>query len=134
MNIRRLAVRPSQPRYADPSISFPRPVVILASPRPISRLNLISGHLSKKPFLELNTPFSTERTAHLEDEDGKVLLRKTKELQVEPEAKAPAAMSSQPPHAALMIPGPIEFDDAVLQSMSHYRYCNSLLWLPLQDN
>ncbi|KAL1612529.1 hypothetical protein SLS60_000756 [Paraconiothyrium brasiliense] len=29
-------------------------------------------------------------------------------------------MSSQPPHPALLIPGPIEFDDAVLQSMSHY--------------
>jgi len=31
-------------------------------------------------------------------------------------------MSSQPPHASLMIPGPIEFDDAVLQAMSHFRY------------
>ncbi|KAJ5489420.1 Serine-pyruvate aminotransferase/2-aminoethylphosphonate-pyruvate transaminase [Penicillium diatomitis] len=29
-------------------------------------------------------------------------------------------MSSQPPHNTLLIPGPIEFDDAVLQSMSHY--------------
>ncbi|KAJ2901348.1 hypothetical protein MKZ38_001960 [Zalerion maritima] len=29
-------------------------------------------------------------------------------------------MSSQPPHAAVLIPGPIEFDDAVLQSMGHY--------------
>ncbi|CAG9944239.1 unnamed protein product [Clonostachys rosea f. rosea IK726] len=32
----------------------------------------------------------------------------------------PPTMSSQPPHPALLIPGPIEFDDAVLQSMSHY--------------
>lgn len=31
------------------------------------------------------------------------------------------AMSSQPEHATLLIPGPIEFDDAVLNSMSHYR-------------
>lgn len=31
-------------------------------------------------------------------------------------------MSSQAPHPTLLIPGPIEFDDAVLQSMSHYRY------------
>ena len=30
-------------------------------------------------------------------------------------------MSSQPEHPTLLIPGPIEFDDAVLQSMSHYR-------------
>ncbi|KAI1083881.1 alanine-glyoxylate aminotransferase [Whalleya microplaca] len=29
-------------------------------------------------------------------------------------------MSSQPEHATLLIPGPIEFDDAVLQSMSHF--------------
>ncbi|KAF1355178.1 pyridoxal phosphate-dependent transferase [Delphinella strobiligena] len=29
-------------------------------------------------------------------------------------------MSTQPPHAALLIPGPIEFDDQVLQSMSHF--------------
>ncbi|KAJ5494669.1 Serine-pyruvate aminotransferase/2-aminoethylphosphonate-pyruvate transaminase [Penicillium fimorum] len=29
-------------------------------------------------------------------------------------------MSAQPPHNTLLIPGPIEFDDAVLQSMSHY--------------
>lgn len=32
-----------------------------------------------------------------------------------------AKMSSQPDHPTLLIPGPIEFDDAVLQSMSHYR-------------
>lgn len=31
-------------------------------------------------------------------------------------------MSSQPSHPTLLIPGPIEFDDAVLQSMSHYRF------------
>ncbi|RJE19792.1 Aminotransferase [Aspergillus sclerotialis] len=29
-------------------------------------------------------------------------------------------MSSQAPHPTLLIPGPIEFDDEVLQSMSHY--------------
>ncbi|PLB35882.1 alanine--glyoxylate transaminase [Aspergillus candidus] len=29
-------------------------------------------------------------------------------------------MSAQAPHSTLLIPGPIEFDDAVLQSMSHY--------------
>lgn len=36
-------------------------------------------------------------------------------------AQDPATMSSQPEHSTLLIPGPIEFDDAVLQSMSHYR-------------
>ncbi|KAL5358372.1 pyridoxal phosphate-dependent transferase [Aspergillus floccosus] len=29
-------------------------------------------------------------------------------------------MSAQAPHPTLLIPGPIEFDDAVLQSMAHY--------------
>ncbi|KAI5300758.1 hypothetical protein KEM56_002226, partial [Ascosphaera pollenicola] len=29
-------------------------------------------------------------------------------------------MSSQAAHSTLLIPGPIEFDDAVLQSMGHY--------------
>ncbi|KAI5289159.1 hypothetical protein KEM52_000889, partial [Ascosphaera acerosa] len=29
-------------------------------------------------------------------------------------------MSAQPTHPTLLIPGPIEFDDAVLQSMSHH--------------
>lgn len=29
-------------------------------------------------------------------------------------------MSNQAPHPALLIPGPIEFDDAVLQAMSHF--------------
>lgn len=32
-----------------------------------------------------------------------------------------STMSSQPAHPTLLIPGPIEFDDAVLQSMGHYR-------------
>lgn len=31
-------------------------------------------------------------------------------------------MSNQPDHPALLIPGPIEFDDAVLQAMGHFRY------------
>jgi hypothetical protein len=31
-------------------------------------------------------------------------------------------MSFQAPHPTLLIPGPIEFDDEVLRSMSHYRY------------
>jgi len=35
--------------------------------------------------------------------------------------ETPVKMSSQPPHPAVMIPGPVEFDDAVLNAMSHYR-------------
>ncbi|KAF2280554.1 PLP-dependent transferase [Westerdykella ornata] len=101
------------------------------SSRPSARLDLFSRHLApNKPFLELNTPFSTERAAHLEDPQGNIIRTKPaqqpaieqeqeqKAAQVQPEE--PATMSSQPSHPALMIPGPIEFDDAVLQSMSHF--------------
>jgi alanine-glyoxylate transaminase/serine-glyoxylate transaminase/serine-pyruvate transaminase len=98
-----------------------------ASPK--SRLNLFSRHLDPKPFLELNTPFSTERSATLEVETGNIKPKANSappEPQTQiPERKSdrqlPLNMSSQPEHPALLIPGPIEFDDAVLQSMSHYR-------------
>jgi alanine-glyoxylate transaminase/serine-glyoxylate transaminase/serine-pyruvate transaminase len=103
-----------------------------------SRLALFSKHFLPKPFLELNTPFSTERSAHLEDEEGRIIKKKTvppieeskKEAQVVKEAKT-VKMSSQAPHPALMIPGPIEFDDAVLDAMSHYRYATYLIYVPL---
>lgn len=115
---------------------YPSYFVTVAPSRASSRLNLFSAHISK-PFLELNTPFSTERSAHLEDDQGKIIRKKKEELkdidkdpkkEVQLEApgakenKTPTKMSAQPPHATLLIPGPIEFDDAVLQSMSHYRY------------
>jgi alanine-glyoxylate transaminase/serine-glyoxylate transaminase/serine-pyruvate transaminase len=98
-----------------------------ASPK--SRLNLFSRHLDPKPFLELNTPFSTERSATLEDETGNIkskakLTPPNPQPQIQErksEPQLPPIMSSQPEHPALLIPGPIEFDDAVLQSMSHYR-------------
>jgi alanine-glyoxylate transaminase/serine-glyoxylate transaminase/serine-pyruvate transaminase len=95
-----------------------------ASPK--SRLNLFSRHLDPKPFLELNTPFSTERSATLEDETGNIKSKAKPtppKPQTEPksEPQLQPNMSSQPEHPALLIPGPIEFDDAVLQSMSHYR-------------
>ncbi|KAF1970455.1 PLP-dependent transferase [Bimuria novae-zelandiae CBS 107.79] len=97
--------------------------VTVAPSRPTSRLNLFSGHLDSKPFLELNTPFSTERSAHFEDDQGNIIKEQIPpepEKVIEKEKQVPKKMSSQPPHPALLIPGPIEFDDAVLQSMSHY--------------
>lgn len=35
-------------------------------------------------------------------------------------------MSNQQEHPALLIPGPIELDDTVLQSMSHFGF--AMLW------
>jgi alanine-glyoxylate transaminase/serine-glyoxylate transaminase/serine-pyruvate transaminase len=97
-----------------------------------SRIDQISKHLVSKPFLELNTPFSTERSSRFEDGEGKIKRPKPQEKKIEQpqvpkqEAKPvpPKKMSrsNQKPHPALLIPGPIEFDDAVLDSMSHYRY------------
>lgn len=98
-----------------------------------SRLQQISKHLDPKPFLELNTPFSTERSSRLEDERGQPLRPQKQEQQktapqkqAETPPQPPKKMSSnQAPHPALLIPGPIEFDDAVLNSMSHYRSISS---------
>lgn len=93
-----------------------------------SRLNLLSKHLDSKPFLELNTPFSTERSGHLEDAQGNRIQRNKPQVPKKPELEqlpkqeeSPKMASSQAPHPALMIPGPIEFDDAVLNAMSFYR-------------
>lgn len=114
----------------------------MATSRASSRLNLFTKHLDSRPLLELNTPFSTERAAQLEDDQGNWIPRSrtrpkeketeqkyetpeavelVKETVQETKAKETVKMSSQPPHPALMIPGPIEFDDQVLQAMSHYR-------------
>jgi hypothetical protein len=106
------------------------PAIMSSTSRVRSRLDLISKHLdSPKPFLELNTPFSSERSSHWEDEHGNRIKRDQKPpvKKVVQEVKKtipelPKKMSNQAPHPALLIPGPIEFDDAVLTSMSHYRY------------
>lgn len=69
-----------------------------------SRLGLISRHLHPTPTFELNTPYSIERRSILDNN------------------KPPSAakMSSQAQHPAVMIPGPIEYDDEVLKSMAHF--------------
>jgi alanine-glyoxylate transaminase/serine-glyoxylate transaminase/serine-pyruvate transaminase len=91
-----------------------------------SRLDLLSKQLNHKAPLVLNTPFSTERTGHLEDANGnRIPHNKPSPVSREqPQSKLANKpnMSTQAAHPALLIPGPIEFDDAVLQSMSHYRY------------
>ena len=96
------------------------------------RLSLLQRHLDSSPF-ELNTPFSIERASELEIDVNHIRppfqqqqqhVRKISSVnrqQTEQQKENPLKMSSQPPHPALMIPGPIEVDDAVLQAMSHYR-------------
>jgi alanine-glyoxylate transaminase/serine-glyoxylate transaminase/serine-pyruvate transaminase len=91
--------------------SMPRPKV----PDHPARLSLISRHLA--PVYPINTPFTVER---LPDTIDPPLLPKTQARSV----SIPPKMA-QPPHPTLLIPGPIEFDDAVLQSMSHFRYVHA---------
>lgn len=90
----------------------------LAAKSTTQRLSLISRHLDQRlPLPELNTPFSTERNSLAPDDlEYKPIDRSSPPTPTSPTPK----MSSQAPHNTLLIPGPIEFDDAVLQSMAHY--------------
>jgi hypothetical protein len=125
----------------------PDPAVILdpsRSRRANSRLGLFATHLAQtqKPILELNTPFSVERSSSSEDhaeiiadesrqilevQQAEALKEQEKNQLSKEEAHLPVVMSTQAPHPAVLIPGPVEFDDAVLQSMAHFRYVPSLL-------
>ncbi|OJD21139.1 hypothetical protein ACJ73_07521 [Blastomyces percursus] len=107
-------------------------IIVLAPSRANPRLSLISRHLDQRlPLPALNTPFSTERSVSVEPHDLEYKpLQRTPPLLHHKNTPAPtptsnrkdpaAKMSAQAPHSTLLIPGPIEFDDAVLQSMSHH--------------
>lgn len=82
---------------------------------PAGRLSLISRHLA--PVYPINTPFAVER---IPDTINTSLLSKTQTRKLSTATIPTTKMSQQAPHATLLIPGPIEFDDAVLQSMSHF--------------
>ena len=75
--------------------------------------------------MEINTPFSTERQAGRQDDlDYTPIQRDPPISALPPDPKV--TMSNQAEHPALMIPGPIEFDDVVLQSMGHFRWATYL--------
>lgn len=69
------------------------------------RISLVSGHLSHQ-----TSSYNAASPALSSATQARSLSTTT------------ANMSSQPEHATLLIPGPIEFDDDVLKSMGHYRY------------
>lgn len=83
-----------------------------SSSSPSQRLSLVSSHINN------NTLHSSHTTSSLAATTGNTLLPAT-------QSRTLSTMSAQPEHPTLLIPGPIEFDDAVLQSMSHYRYAPS---------
>jgi alanine-glyoxylate transaminase/serine-glyoxylate transaminase/serine-pyruvate transaminase len=92
---------------------------------PTDRLSQISRHFSYNNAhdVPLNTPFSIERDNPTKKQHQPISLKQNFSTSQQPQAEEPAKaakMSSQPNHPTLLIPGPIEFDDAVLQSMSHY--------------
>lgn len=84
-------------------------------------------------MLELNTPFSTERHASQAEDVEYIPFSPPPPPSplpppppppsslVDPEVAAVAKMSGDQHHPTLLIPGPVEFDDEVLRSMSHYR-------------
>jgi alanine-glyoxylate transaminase/serine-glyoxylate transaminase/serine-pyruvate transaminase len=79
--------------------------------------------------LDINTPFSVERIPDTKNDIKKYYTtppspRRTLHTRNITETKNPdiIRMATSNDHPRLMIPGPVEFDDAVLQSMSHYRY------------
>jgi hypothetical protein len=71
------------------------------------RISLVSGHLSHQSSSSYNAASPTQVSSS---------------AQARRLSTTTATMSSQPEHATLLIPGPIEFDDEVLKSMGHYRY------------
>lgn len=107
----------SCPRDSPP---LPKTPQFLALAPPRARLSLISRHLEQRPLLEINTPFSTERQAGIQDDLEYSPIQRDRPKSAPPEDQQ-VNMSGQAEHPALMIPGPIEFDDAVLLSMGHFR-------------
>jgi alanine-glyoxylate transaminase / serine-glyoxylate transaminase / serine-pyruvate transaminase len=90
-------------------------------------LSLISRHLDPARVVEFNTPYSQERRYPESgpDDDLSTSLRGLKGEAAEaeiPEESIENMASTQAPHPTVLIPGPVEFDDAVLQAMSHPRY------------
>ncbi|KAK3943491.1 alanine--glyoxylate aminotransferase 1 [Diplogelasinospora grovesii] len=86
-----------------------------APENPSARLSLISRHLGTE--YPINTPFAVER--HPDTIDTSLLPPRPKHAR-SLSTSSNKMSSFQAPHPTLLIPGPIEFDDAVLQSMSHY--------------
>jgi len=79
-------------------------------------LSVISRHIDPRPPILINTPYSIERLS-----GSGSATQQARRLSSSSQTLEKDRMSSQPEHPALLIPGPIEFDDAVLQSMSHFR-------------
>ena len=119
------------------------PCITTSMSPPHERLSTIHRHLTTNSTVPLRTPFSVERESRPTDDipwepiekqpylptHQKRAFSQQTSVSLEEEGKRDhnllsanksAKMSTQPSHPALLIPGPIEFDDDVLASMSHY--------------
>ncbi len=89
-------------------------------------MSLISRHLVQAPRFQLNTPYAALRDASVEDDieykPSRPDFIKQPKQKTEETNRMATNTSEQPDHPTVLIPGPIEFDQEVLQSMSHYRY------------
>ncbi|KAK7920392.1 alanine-glyoxylate aminotransferase [Apiospora marii] len=104
--MRRVASRTTLPHLAGSPPSSSPLSLHLSSSSPSTRLSLISQHLSGGPPSAISNPARSRSISPIQ----------TRRLS----SASQRSMSSQPEHPTLLIPGPIEFDDDVLQSMSHY--------------
>jgi hypothetical protein len=86
------------------------------------RLSVITRHLQTSSNLPLNTPYAVANRATQDNIAQPKQSIDSSSFSTKVPSKPQVPMSSQAPHAAVLIPGPIEYDDAVLQAMSHYRY------------
>jgi alanine-glyoxylate transaminase/serine-glyoxylate transaminase/serine-pyruvate transaminase len=89
------------------------------SGRAVPRLKLLSSHL--EPLSNPNTPFATQRTSTEVNSFPPQVRSYTSTRRLSERERPANVMSNQEPHPALLIPGPIEFEDDVLKSMSHFR-------------
>ncbi|RMZ83124.1 hypothetical protein DV738_g1267, partial [Chaetothyriales sp. CBS 135597] len=91
-----------------------------------SHSNAIATNKDQTVLPPINTPYSIERQSSRVNDDLPYtpLIRHTSPASLPTQQRrslsTTAKMSTQPPHASLLIPGPIEITDEVSQSMAHY--------------
>lgn len=119
----------SMPRFAARDAPSSSPSFSSSSSSPVSpqistarqRLSSVSRHLNAVPYYEINTPYSIERQSVPEDEFDAEVPEQFRPVKPTQKDDSEPKMSTQAPHPLVMVPGPIEYDDEVLKSMSHFR-------------
>ncbi|KAI5863359.1 alanine--glyoxylate aminotransferase [Durotheca rogersii] len=89
---------------------MPHRILSTSTSSPAARASIISRHLLG----------GVQSSAHSTLSSNTLPIQSRAISSTSPSTSPSANMSSQPEHPTLLIPGPIEFDDAVLQSMSHF--------------